>query len=100
MLRLRRAEHRKFRKGSKNSPQACEALVFVIGTTCDHCRVASWLLTPHRLALTVELEPQLSVSEVADLLSRFLHGRGMDAAATAEAASALCATVDSARGAA
>ncbi|CAK0891896.1 unnamed protein product, partial [Prorocentrum cordatum] len=109
-----RAELERCRGAGHAAPFAAEALVLVVGTSRSRQSVAAWLLAPHRLGMTVELEPRPSVGEVAELLRLGLRGGG-GGAADAElasgieeagqprverAAAALCARVDVGRAAA
>lgn len=99
-LRLRRAAHARLRSGGARYPLASEALVIIVATASDHCRVAHWLLAPHRISMVLDLEPQLAPAEAAELLRQHLKGDQDLASADLEAvALELCADGISGRGA-
>eukprot|EP00927_Polykrikos_kofoidii_P067204 TRINITY_DN62717_c0_g1_i1.p1 TRINITY_DN62717_c0_g1~~TRINITY_DN62717_c0_g1_i1.p1 ORF type:complete len:690 (-),score=122.80 TRINITY_DN62717_c0_g1_i1:26-2095(-) len=77
MLQARRAELARLRRGSGKSRASLvtEAFVLVVATAGCHSTVAPWLLSPHRLSVSVTLKSQISLADAAELLKRGLCSR-------------------------
>ncbi len=72
--------------------------MLVVATAMDELRVDRWLLAPHRLSMTIPLDPQLAAPDVAELLQSGLPHRSLADADFVAAAAELCSDGESGRG--